>query len=82
MRHRYLFLFHTPLGVIQLKKVLTAKGIAYSVIDAPRSLTAECGMAVTFFLPEEEGFIPLINEQVSAIYLIDDDKPVLKWEDE
>ncbi|GKX54855.1 hypothetical protein SOASR030_09670 [Leminorella grimontii] len=78
----YLFLFHTPLGIIQLKKALAAKGLTYSVIDAPRALTAECGMAVKLFLPDGESFLPLINEQVNAVYLINDDKPVLKWEDE
>lgn len=78
----YLFLFHTPLGVIRLKKALAARHIAYRVIDAPRQLTAECAMAIEFALTEESGFQPLLNAEVCAVYRLGAAAPVLLWRDE
>ncbi|SQI41335.1 Protein of uncharacterised function (DUF3343) [Leminorella richardii] len=82
MQQDYLFLFHTPLGVIRLKKALTERDIVYCVIDAPRALTADCGMAVTFSLAKGLEFSSLVNEQVSAVYQTEGDSVTLKWRDD
>ena len=82
MSHNCLFLFHTPLGIIQLKKKLNAEAISFSVIDAPRALSSECGMGVKFSLSHERGYQPFMNEQVKAVYRIENERYHLIWEDE
>lgn len=82
VNHNCLFLFHTPLGVIQLKKKLTRYAMPFTVIDAPRKLSAECGMGVQFFLPDEKRYFLFINDQVKAVYLIEDDRYISIWQDE
>ncbi|MBK5142529.1 DUF3343 domain-containing protein [Budviciaceae bacterium BWR-B9] len=81
MSREYLFLFHTPLGVIQLKKRLNEWGIHFLVIDAPRVLSAECGMAMRFELTESHQYSALINSQVKSIYQITTEGYVVLWLD-
>ena len=78
----YLFLFHTSLGAIKLKKALAARDVAFRVIDAPRRLTAECGVAVAFTLDGDEAFRSFLNQDVSAVYRVGDGEPALLWQDE
>lgn len=78
----YQFLFYTPLGVILLKKQLMLKGIEFFVMDAPRQLSAECGMSVRFRLVNDEGYQQLINPQVSAVYQVEHQRYILLWQDE
>ncbi|QHM73697.1 putative Se/S carrier-like protein [Mixta intestinalis] len=83
MNIRYLFLFHTPLGAVLLKKALAQRQIMFRVFDAPRQLTAECGVAVSFNLPHDDCFQPFLNQDVSAVYRLDNESfPVLMWRDE
>lgn len=81
MQNNYLFLFHTALGAVKLKKALSAKQIDYRVIDAPRSLTAQCGLSVKFALPDADNFSALINDQVSAVYQYQGETLALRWRD-
>lgn len=42
----YLFLFHSTLGVVQLKKRLLAAGADFDVQDVPRELKGGCGLSI------------------------------------
>ncbi|MBK5072786.1 DUF3343 domain-containing protein [Budviciaceae bacterium CWB-B4] len=82
MNNEYLFLFHTPLGVIQLKKKLNDWDIHFLIIDAPRTLSAECGMAVRFELTERYQYSTLINSQVKSVYQITAEGYDILWQDQ
>lgn len=82
VNHNCLFLFHTPLGVIQLKKKLISNAMPFTVIDAPRKLSAECGMGVQFSLPDDKRYFPFITDQVKAVYRIENEGYILIWQDE
>ncbi len=83
MNSGYLFLFHTPLGAILLKKALARRQIIFHVFDAPRQLTAECGVAVSFTLPDDDEFQHYLNQEVSVVYRLGNDgAPELIWRDE
>ncbi|GKX49936.1 DUF3343 domain-containing protein [Budvicia aquatica] len=77
----YQFLFYTPLGVILLKKQLMLKGIEFCVMDAPRQLSAECGMSVRFSLTKDEGYRSFISPQVSAVYRVECERYISLWQD-
>lgn len=78
----FIFLFHTPLGAVLLRKTLSAQGIDFKVIDAPRQLTADCGIAVSVILPDACDFMALLNHEVSAVYQYEAQIPRLRWQDE
>lgn len=82
MAFHCLFLFHAPLGAIRLKKMLAERQISYRVIDAPRKLTAECGVAVEFALDDADAFRALLNPEVCAVYHVKDGAQELVWRDE
>lgn len=65
-----------------LKKCLKAKGINFKVMDAPRALTAECGMSIQFTVVNEtQDYQLLINHQVSSVYRVDGKNYILLWRD-
>lgn len=45
---KYIVIFHTFSGVMSLEKFLKKKGIEYMTMPAPRELSVDCGVAVTF----------------------------------
>ncbi|QBH96541.1 DUF3343 domain-containing protein [Limnobaculum zhutongyuii] len=70
------------MGVIKLKKKLNGWGVNFQVIDAPRTLSAECGMAVRFELVELRPYLTLINSQVKAVYQVTAEGYHVLWQDE
>lgn len=42
----YLFLFHSTLGVVRMRKALQAAKMTFRVADIPRTLRGGCGLAV------------------------------------
>lgn len=54
MEERYLFLFHSTLGVVKMKKRLQSAGVNFRVADVPRALRAGCGLSVYVVCPPGE----------------------------
>lgn len=76
----YQFLFHNTLGAIQLKKQLQAQQIPFKMMDAPRELTATCGLSIRFDCQNDvERFI--VPEQTQTIYIWQESQYQLYWQD-
>lgn len=76
----YQFLFHNTLGAIQLKKQLNAQDISFKMMDAPRELTASCGLSIRFDWDKNvECFI--VPAQTQAIYIWQNSGYQLYWQD-
>ncbi|HHG8771303.1 TPA: DUF3343 domain-containing protein [Raoultella planticola] len=51
----YLFLFHSTVGVVRMRKALQAAGLSFQVKDIPRQLRSGCGLCIYLrCLPGEE----------------------------
>ena len=51
----YLFLFHSTVGVVRMRKALQAAGLSFQVKDIPRQLRGGCGLCIYLHcLPGEE----------------------------
>ena len=54
MNEEFLYLFHSTLGTIRLRKRLEQYGQSFRVCDVPRQLSAGCGLAIRLHcLPDE-----------------------------
>ena len=42
----YLFLFHSTVGVVRMRKALQAAGMTFRVKDIPRQLRGGCGLCI------------------------------------
>ncbi|VGE72978.1 Protein of uncharacterised function (DUF3343) [Klebsiella pneumoniae] len=42
----FLFLFHSTVGVVRMRKALQAAGVAFEVKDIPRQLRSGCGLCI------------------------------------
>lgn len=51
MEETYLFLFHSTLGAVKMKKRLQFDGTTFRVADVPRSLRAGCGLSIYVTCP-------------------------------
>lgn len=76
----YQFLFHNTLGAIQLKKTLQSRAIPFTMTDAPRELTASCGLSLRF---EWSGDIHefIVPQQTQSIYRFINNAYQLYWQD-
>ncbi|HBM9257739.1 TPA: DUF3343 domain-containing protein [Citrobacter freundii] len=62
-----LFLFHSTIGVIKMRKALQAAGIDFRVADIPRELRGGCGLCIYIDAvagKEEEWVIPGHTESI------------------
>ena len=54
MNQEFLYLFHSTLGTVRLRKRLEQHGQSFRVCDVPRQLSAGCGLAIRLHcLPDE-----------------------------
>ena len=42
----FLFLFHSTVGVVRMRKALQAAGMTFEVKDIPRQLRSGCGLCI------------------------------------
>ena len=42
----FLFLFHSTVGVVRMRKAMQAAGVAFEVKDIPRQLRSDCGLCI------------------------------------
>lgn len=42
----FLFLFHSTVGVVRMRKAMQAAGVAFEVKDIPRQLRSGCGLCI------------------------------------
>lgn len=67
---KYLVIFHTYSGVMQLEKVLKKKDMIYETMPAPRALSTDCGVSIVFESHDVERFIKDIKTtNIHRIYL-------------
>jgi len=62
-----LFLFHSTVGVIKMRKALQAAGVRFRVADIPRELRGGCGLCIYIDCAtgmEEEWVIPGHTESI------------------
>lgn len=53
----YVAVFHSVHRVLKAEKVLKEAAIAFTLIPAPRQLSADCGLALCFSLSERSGVV-------------------------
>ncbi|TBL86604.1 DUF3343 domain-containing protein [Hafnia alvei] len=68
MEDEYLFLFHSTLGVVRLKKRLQAQNVVFKVADIPRQLSSGCGLSIRLRCPKPELSQWWVDGETSAIF--------------
>ncbi|MCH4889939.1 DUF3343 domain-containing protein [Acidaminobacter sp. JC074] len=69
---KYLVIFHTFSGVLYLEKYMKKQGIEYETMPAPRELSVDCGVALTFVHDDFNKVIGEIHvENIHRIYEVD-----------
>jgi hypothetical protein len=58
----FLFLFHSTVGVVRMRKAMQAAGVAFEVKDIPRQLRSGCGLCILLEGTEADA------EQTAALY--------------
>ena len=53
MNAEFLYLFHSTLGTVRLRKRLEQQPHAFRVCDVPRLLSAGCGLAIRLHCPPD-----------------------------
>ena len=66
----YLFLFHSTVGVVRMRKALQAAGATFRVKDIPRQLRGGCGLCIYLSCEEGEEQRWIIPGQTEAIFRI------------
>ena len=59
----YLFLFHSTVGVVRMRKALQAAGATFRVKDIPRQLRGGCGLCIYL---SRSGFSPATRQPCFA----------------
>ena len=54
MNQEFLYLFHSTLGTVRLRKRLEQHDQSFRVCDVPRLLSAGCGLAIRLHCPPDE----------------------------
>lgn len=57
----YVAVFHSVHRVLKAEKILKESGIAFTLIPAPRQLSADCGLALCFAQAEHAGIVELLE---------------------
>lgn len=65
---KYLFLFHSTVGVVRMRKALQATGMAFEVKDIPRQLRSGCGLCVLIEGSEKTARSWIIAGHTAALY--------------
>ncbi|WP_274369246.1 putative Se/S carrier-like protein [Morganella morganii] len=73
----YLILFENMLGVVAMRKHLTAAGQPFTVTDIPPSLGKACGLGIRLYVSDDS--LPALRErpQVTEIYRCETEEYVL-----
>lgn len=77
MSTTYQVMFHTSLGAVLLRDWLKTQGVTFQMMDAPRHLSADCGLSIRVDWPQ--GAHKLINEHVSGLYRVEGDEYRHVW---
>ena len=64
----FLFLFHSTVGVVRMRKALQAAGVAFEVKDIPRQLRSGCGLCILLEGTEADARGWIVPEQTAALY--------------
>lgn len=71
-KHDALALFQSIHFVLTAERILKERDIQIDLVPVPKSLSADCGMAIAFYRRDLEGVCELLTNErckVSAIYL-------------
>lgn len=82
MMHNYLFLFHEQYAVKKLHQQFQKDNFSSAIIDAPRKLSSECELGLSAYLPDNQDYKHYINNNIRAIYKINENCFEILWEDE
>lgn len=64
----FLFLFHSTVGVVRMRKAMQAAGVAFEVKDIPRQLRSGCGLCILLEGTEADARGWIVPEQTAALY--------------
>ena len=73
MNAEFLYLFHSTLGTVRLRKRLELQPHAFRVCDVPRRLSAGCGLAIRLHCPPEEWQQWCQRGETAAVFRCDED---------
>ncbi|HAT1645572.1 TPA: DUF3343 domain-containing protein [Raoultella planticola] len=65
---RWLYLFHSTVGVVQTRKALQTAGVTFQIKDIPRQLRSGCGLCVLIEGTEEAARSGIIAGHTAALY--------------
>lgn len=65
----YLFLFHSTLGAVRMRRALQAAQMTFRIADLPRTLRGGCGLAIWLICRTGEEQRWVISGETEAIYL-------------
>lgn len=68
----YLFLFHSTVGVVRMRKALQAAEMTFRVKDIPRQLRGGCGLCIYLSCEEGEQQRWVVAGETEAIYRVDE----------
>lgn len=78
---RYLVIFYTFSGVMQLERALKKREIIFETMPAPRKLSVDCGVSLTFDHEDINQLIESVNTtNIYRIYKIEEATYVLVYE--
>ena len=73
MNAEFLYLFHSTLGTVRLRKRLEQQPHAFRVCDVPRRLSARSGLAIRLHCPPEEWQQWCQRGETAAVFRCDED---------
>ncbi|ALR75283.1 DUF3343 domain-containing protein [[Enterobacter] lignolyticus] len=73
----HLFLFHSTLGVVQMRKALQKANVPFRIADIPRRLRGGCGLALWLQGADADARRWVIPGLTQAIYRCDGDAFIL-----
>ena len=66
----YLFLFHSTVGVVRMRKALQAAGMTFRVKDIPRQLRGGCGLCIYLSCEPGEEQRWILPGQTEALFRV------------
>lgn len=78
---KYLVIFYTFSGVMQLERLLKKKTMFYETMPAPRKLSTDCGVAIVFDCDNIQAFLEEVNTtNIHRVYHMNENEYELVYE--
>lgn len=79
MNAEFLYLFHSTLGTVRLRKRLAQQPHPFRVCDVPRRLSAGCGLAIRLHCPPGEWQQWCQRGETAAVFVVTKTVSIANW---